>query len=146
MLVVEDNNVNRCVAVTLAERLGCQVEAVEGGREAVEAAANGEHDLILMDVQMPEMDGHAATAEIRRREAGTSRHIPIIALTAHAMEGDAARCLESGMDDYLTKPIRLEPLRDALLRWGTKRARATAAQRSDCLREQEQSDARSPRR
>ena len=117
ILLAEDNSINRRVATAMAEGLGCTVEAVYSGREAVEALDHDRHDLVLMDVQMPEMDGYAATALIRDRERAGGRHIPIIAMTAHAMEGDRERCLASGMDGYLTKPIRVGPLREALLAW-----------------------------
>ncbi len=127
VLLAEDNDVNRRVALGMVQRLGCRAEAVENGEEAVEASARGRFDVILMDVQMPEMDGYAATAQIRQREAVSGGHIPIIAMTAHAMQGDRERCLTAGMDGYLTKPVRPGPLRQALLRWGggpTRRVRA----------------------
>ena len=104
----------------MVERLGCRVEAVRNGREAIEALDYDRHDLVLMDVQMPEMDGFTATAAIREREQDTGRHIPIIAMTAHAMQGDRERCLAAGMDGYLSKPIRPGPLREALLAWGAE--------------------------
>jgi CheY-like chemotaxis protein/HPt (histidine-containing phosphotransfer) domain-containing protein len=131
VLLAEDSEVNRLIAVGLVQRLGCHVEAVADGRQAVEAWQRTQCDLILMDVQMPEMDGYAATAEIRRREAETGRRIPIIALTAYAMSGDRERCLAAGMDDYLTKPIRPEPLREALLRWGKATAHSGIGPRSE---------------
>ncbi len=114
ILLAEDNEVNRTVAIGMVKRLGCEVEAVWNGREAVEAVDYDRHDLILMDVQMPEMDGFAATAAIRRRERGTGRHMPIVAMTAHAMEGDRQRCLAAEMDGYVPKPIRPGPLLEAL--------------------------------
>jgi two-component system sensor histidine kinase/response regulator len=118
ILLAEDNEVNREVAIGMLERLGCEVEAAWNGREAVEALDYDRHDLILMDIQMPVMDGFIATAAIRERERDSGRHIPIIALTAHAIQGDRARCVAAGMDDYLSKPIRLGPLAEALRAWG----------------------------
>ncbi len=117
ILLAEDNEVNRIVAASMADRVGCRVDAVRNGREAIEMLDYARHDLILMDVQMPEMDGLAATAAIREREQETGRHIPIIAMTAHAMRGDRDRCLACGMDDYLTKPLRPGPFREALVAW-----------------------------
>ena len=117
ILLAEDNEVNRRVVIGMLERLGCAVEAVGNGVDVVEAAGRGRHDLILMDVQMPEMDGFGATAAIRERERRDGGHVPIIALTAHAMLGDRERCLAAGMDAYLAKPIRPAPLREAILAW-----------------------------
>jgi signal transduction histidine kinase/DNA-binding response OmpR family regulator len=110
VLVAEDNLVNRNVLVHMLTRLGCTPDAVGSGRAAIAAAASEDYDLVLMDVQMPEIDGFEATREIRRREAGTGRHLPIVAVTAHALEGDQQRCLDAGMDAYLTKPVRIEEL------------------------------------
>jgi signal transduction histidine kinase/DNA-binding response OmpR family regulator len=106
ILLAEDNPVNQVVAVRLLERRGHQVTVAVNGREAVTAAGREPFDLLLMDVQMPEMDGFEATAAIRQAEAGTGRHLPIFAMTAHAMKGDAERCRLAGMDGYLPKPIR----------------------------------------
>lgn len=115
ILLAEDGLVNQKVAIRFLEQMGHQVELAVNGREAVDRwAQDASFDVILMDVQMPELDGFEATAEIRRREKGTSNRIPIIAMTAHAMKGDRERCLESGMDDYLSKPIRIKQLEAAL--------------------------------
>ena len=119
VLMAEDNEINRRVAVGLLERLGCDVDPVENGRRAVESLDYGRHQLLLMDIQMPEMDGLSATAAIRQREriSGEGRHIPIIAMTAHAMQGDRERCLEAGMDDYLSKPLRPARLGEVVRAW-----------------------------
>jgi len=120
VLVAEDNDVNRTVAARMLERLGCSVETVVDGRQAVEAASRRRYDLIFMDGQMPVLDGLAAAKEIRSFEEGT-RHTPIIAVTASAMVGDRERCLASGMDDYITKPVALDDIAAILRRWaGTK--------------------------
>jgi PAS domain S-box-containing protein len=117
VLVVEDNKVNLRVASALLENLGYQVEMANNGVEAVEACARTAFDAVLMDCQMPEMDGFRATAFIREREKGEQRRTPIIALTASVLPGDKERCLDAGMDDYLGKPIQLEALDTALRRW-----------------------------
>jgi CheY-like chemotaxis protein len=104
----------------LLEKRGHQPTIAANGREAVDAAAKGEYDLILMDVQMPEMGGFEATAAIREHEAESGKRHPILALTAHAMKGDEERCLAAGMDGYLTKPLRPEALDAALARFGRR--------------------------
>lgn len=105
ILLVEDGIVNQRVAMGFLERRGHQVVVAQNGQQAVEAAAREPFDLVLMDVQMPVMDGFAATAAIRRSELGSDRHLPIIAMTANAMAGDRERCLAAGMDDYVAKPV-----------------------------------------
>ena len=112
ILVAEDNPVNQKVIVKILERMGLRVDVVANGLEAVEAVARLPYDLVLMDCQMPEMNGFEATAAIRRQEAGA--HLPIVALTAHAMQGEMDRCLQAGMDDYTTKPLRMAELERVL--------------------------------
>ena len=117
VLLVEDNRVNLLVAAGMLARIGCAVETASTGREAVERFAPGRYDLVLMDCQMPDMDGFEATAAIRAREAAGASHMPIVALTANAIEGDRDTCLAAGMDDYLAKPFRLADLRRVVARW-----------------------------
>jgi PAS domain S-box-containing protein len=114
VLLAEDSLVNQQLAVALLQGQGHAVTVVSNGRQAVETNAAQEFDLILMDVQMPEMDGLEATARIRAEERGTGVHRPIIAMTAHALKGDRERCLQAGMDAYLAKPIRAEELFDTI--------------------------------
>jgi two-component system sensor histidine kinase/response regulator len=123
ILLVEDNPVNREVAVAMLENLGCTIDTAENGRLAVEAVNAGTYDAVLMDCQMPTMDGLTATAEIRQSEqtSGAPR-LPIIALTANAMEGDRERCLAAGMDDFLSKPFTQQQLATLLRRWLALRA------------------------
>jgi two-component system sensor histidine kinase/response regulator len=114
VLLAEDNAVNQKLASRLLQKMGHQVTLAANGEEAVRAHSEGRFDVILMDVQMPEMNGFEATARIREREKITGDHVPIIALTAHAIQGDRERCLEAGMDDYLSKPLNSAALGEKL--------------------------------
>jgi signal transduction histidine kinase/CheY-like chemotaxis protein/HPt (histidine-containing phosphotransfer) domain-containing protein len=138
ILVVEDNPVNQAVAVGMLERRGYRAELAANGREGLQALARAEYCAVLMDCQMPEMDGYEATSEIRRVEAG-KRHTPIIAMTAHSMKGDRERCLAVGMDDYLAKPLRAEELERVLGRWIT--GGSTASPPDEAVRSAVVSDA-----
>lgn len=120
VLVVEDNRTNQMVTAGMLTMSGCECEFAANGREAVEAAHRSHFDLILMDCNMPEMDGYEATARIRNVEEALGRRTPIVAMTANAQKGDAEKCLAAGMDDYLAKPVTLIELRRKLDRWLAK--------------------------
>jgi CheY-like chemotaxis protein len=118
LLLAEDNLVNQKIALRMLDKLGYQTDVVTNGNDAVEAASRIPYDAILMDCQMPEMDGLTAATTIRRHEGG-DRHVPIIAVTANSMDADRERCLEAGMDDFLAKPVRAPDLEAILTRWST---------------------------
>ncbi len=117
ILVVDDNDINRHVANEMLRRIGCRVMLAEGGQEGIRLAAEHPFDLILMDVQMPVVDGFEAAASIRQAQSGSVRRTPIVAVTANAMRGDRQRCLDGGMDDYLAKPVTRAALYDLVQRW-----------------------------
>ncbi len=131
VLLVDDNVVNQKVGILMLEQLGCRVDVAADGKEAVEMVFSFPYDLVFMDCQMPEMDGYEATRTIRAREEGGKR-IPIVAMTAHAMQGDREKCLAAGMDEYIRKPVKPQELKAALQRWITERgAGRDAAARVD---------------
>ena len=112
--MAEDNAVNRLVAVRLLEKQGHSVAVACDGRQAVDALSRERFDLALLDIQMPELDGFEVAAAVRAREEGTGRRLPLVAVTAHAMQGDRERCLAAGMDGYVTKPIQMDRLAQAI--------------------------------
>ncbi|MDH3394077.1 MAG: response regulator, partial [Desulfobulbaceae bacterium] len=116
ILLVDDEKINRAVAEAIIISQGWRVTTVENGREALAALDEDQFDVVLMDIQMPEMDGLEATALIREKEKGAATHQPIIAMTAHAMKGDRERCLDGGMDGYVAKPVNVERLREEIAR------------------------------
>ncbi|MHB8117737.1 MAG: response regulator [Methanothrix sp.] len=116
--MAEDNPVNQKVALAMLKRLGCRTDVVANGREAVQALQTASYDLVLMDCQMPEMDGFEATRAVRQKESATSStSIPIIAMTASAMQADREKCLLAGMSDFIAKPVQPGELAEILARW-----------------------------
>ena len=135
VLVAEDNATNRDVVFGMLRKLGCRVDLAENGKAALDALATNRYDIVFMDCQMPVMDGYAATAEIRRRERDVSpaRHTPVIALTAHALEGDRQKCLMAGMDDYMSKPFKTETMRAMITAWTDNRKASRAGGRPSAV-------------
>jgi len=126
ILLAEDNAVNQRLATRLLEKMGHAVKVVGNGREAVAALDGDEFDMVLMDVQMPEMDGWTAATAIRAKEVPSGKRVPIIAMTAHAMKGDRELCLAAGMDDYVPKPIQARELQAAVERYSTPKTMSTS--------------------
>jgi CheY-like chemotaxis protein len=132
ILLVEDGPVNQEVAQGLLEMQGYEVEVANNGREALDMLERGSFDVVLMDLEMPVMDGLSATAEIRRRELSTDAHVPIIAMTAHAVSSLREQCFEMGMDDYVTKPIQPHELFEALERVQNMPERSPVVAGAEC--------------
>lgn len=120
-LVVEDSRTNQMLAALMLKRLGWRVDVVSTGIEAVARNQQTSYDLVFMDCHMPGMDGFQATREIRRLEAGSNRHVPILATTASVLPEEQERCLRAGMDDFVPKPIHLRDMKRALARWAPGR-------------------------
>ncbi len=120
VLLTEDNPVNQLTATTMLKKLGHKVDVANNGLEALEKLAKNDYDIVFMDVQMPEMDGMTATARIRDDEKESGKHIPIVAMTAHAMQGDREKCLDGGMDEYVSKPIRRKDLKAVIEKVGER--------------------------
>ena len=135
ILLAEDNVVNQKLAVRILQKFGHSVTVANNGNEVLNMLENGSHHLILMDLQMPEMDGFQATTIIRQEEKITGKHIPIIAMTAYAMKGDRERCLEAGMDDYVSKPIQAELLFEAIENTISDRTKPILQQQQDLAKE-----------
>jgi CheY-like chemotaxis protein len=137
VLLVEDNRINQEICKAMLRKMGCTIDVADNGRAGYEAAFRASYDIVLMDCQMPEMDGFAATVAIRSREVEVNaeraaaglpaRRLPVVALTANAMEGDRERCLTAGMDDYLAKPFKKPELVRVLERWVGRDRRESAA-------------------
>ncbi len=119
VLVVDDYLINLELTKEMLEMLGCEVDGAENGKQALQLFSQNSYECIFMDVQMPELDGLQAVQEIRNKEE-KGQHVPIIALTANALEGDEQKCLKAGMDGYISKPIKVEDLEIALTKFLTK--------------------------
>jgi CheY-like chemotaxis protein len=123
VLLAEDNLVNQKVAVAMLRKLGCTTDVASNGQEAIDALGQHRYDLVLMDCQMPIIDGFEATRRIRSGASGSAaQEVPIVALTAHAMRGDREACLASGMDDYVVKPLDMARLQEVISVWLQQRA------------------------
>ena len=133
ILLAEDNKINQAVAIRTVQKLGHSLAVANNGKEALALLAEQSFDLVLMDIQMPEMDGITATRAIREVEKQTQSHLPIIAMTAHAMKGDREHCLEAGMDGYVSKPIRARELEEAIIRAARKWSRETGTESATSL-------------
>ena len=125
--MAEDNPINQRVAIKILEKQGFRVDAVANGQEALEALETIPYDLVLMDCHMPRMDGYEATKAIRKSKKVRDPAIPIIAMTAGAMQEDRDKCLEAGMDDYLSKPVVPKTLTETLDKWLSKKDKSTAS-------------------
>jgi CheY-like chemotaxis protein/HPt (histidine-containing phosphotransfer) domain-containing protein len=132
LLLAEDNPVNQKLAVILLQKAGYSVDVADNGQQALEKVQKERYSAVLMDVQMPELDGYAAATQIRQWEAG-QRHVPIIAMTASAMKGDRERCLEAGMDDYISKPLQPETLFRTIDRWTDSPESAASGHKAETL-------------
>ena len=130
ILLAEDNAVNQRVATAMLTKRGHEVDVVGNGVDAVKAVKSRAYDLVLMDIQMPELDGLEATRQIRAWERRHGGHVPIVAMTAHAMKGDREKCLRAGMDEYLSKPVRGPQLFEMIQRVVTHRGRPGATESS----------------
>jgi CheY-like chemotaxis protein len=117
LLLAEDNIFNQKVAATMLKKLGFEVEVAQNGKEVLDKIAAAEYCLIFMDCEMPVLDGYAATKEIRKLEQSSGKHIPVIAMTAHNSDEDRQRCADVGMDDYITKPFKVDTLKEIIAKW-----------------------------
>jgi CheY-like chemotaxis protein/HPt (histidine-containing phosphotransfer) domain-containing protein len=145
ILLAEDNPTNQEVALSLLAKFGYRADAVASGAEAIEALQKTAYDLVLMDVQMPEMDGISATRAIRKGPLGIlNQKVPIIAMTAHALKGDREKCIEAGMDDYISKPIQIKELFAVLEKWLSREEPAGDVQAGDAAQEAPAPEAPAP--
>ena len=130
ILLVEDNVMNQTITLAILEKLGLSADIAADGKQALSMLDNDKYDLILMDCKMPKLDGLEATKIIRARELNHEEHIPIIAVTANAMKGDCQKCLDAGMDSYISKPYTKKELSDAIYKWLPQAKQAQSAQDS----------------
>ncbi len=118
LLLAEDNAFNQKVAATMLKKLGFEVEVADNGQEVLDKiTANSNYGLVFMDCEMPVMDGYQATQKIRELEQTTGNHVPIVAMTAHSSHEDKQQCLDCGMDDYISKPFKIDSLKEVLEKW-----------------------------